>query len=174
VGVLLVGLLLVPLLVAGLPVSIRGHAEAEGTAFWGFLLTLLSYVDLHALILLVGFLVGGTLLSCSFQNLWGAAVAVFTLSPLEAKAAARAAAVFRQLAQLTVGAGLLGSVVMFIHLFHQLDDPSMLGPMTVAVLFPVLYSSLLGSVLFYSLASDAQARSRAPETTRPLPLRRSS
>jgi len=172
-ALLVLGLLIIPILYGSFTHSQAAQVEFELSTVNALLMFFSAWLDTPALFMLGGFLVGGALLSCPMQHLTGAFNALFKTSPLDAKESARASAVFHQLAALTVGSGLLGSIVMWMRLLFNIDDPSTIGPLTAMALFPLLYSSLLGSILFYAFASDVEARAWPTTSTPPTPIRRS-
>ena len=143
--------------------------------FWKRLLWMfLRWFHIPSLFIFGALLLGGTLISCPLKTLWRALVAAFSTSRVETKAANEAAAVFQQLAALTVGAGLLGFIVPVIIALFNLSDPTAIGPAISAALFTPLYSGLLGAIVFQSMASDIEARSWPRDTTQAVAYRRST
>ena len=167
------GLLLFPLVLLQIEPPAEGIPEAL-QASWLKRVggALFAWFNLPGFLLLGAFLIGGTLLSSPLPNLGRALVVAVQNNRLDAKLASESSAVFKQLASLTMGAGLIGFLCALIPMIQNLSDPSLIGPLTSYSLFPIFYSALLGGLFFHSIASDIDARAWPLNSNRPLPIRR--
>ncbi len=130
-------------------------------------------VDFSALLILVGALLGGTLLAYSTGEVRRLLRAWTTPGPMEPVLALGAAALFRRLSGLSIGAGMVGLLVGLVPMIANLDDPTLTGPAMAVAVLSLLYGVVLSELVFRPVMADCLGRGRlSPENSTPDTLRK--
>ena len=110
---------------------------------WGG--SIAMFIDVPSMLIVTG-IVGG---EPSCPSLRGASV---SLRADGEEGVGLRAAVFDWMADLSIAAGTLGSLIGFVKMLSSLSDPSSIGPAMAVALLTLFYGVVLGEVVFRGLA----------------------
>jgi flagellar motor component MotA len=130
--------------------------------------SLAMFFNLPSVLIVGGFVFGGAVASFPFQKINSNFRKYIRSENMNLQQAERAHYFFSTLANHSLAAGIVGSLIGLVNMLANLDDPTTIGPaMAVALLCP-LYGVLLGEVFFRSAAADClfRAEGELPRSTR--------
>ena len=130
---------------AAIFVGILGMNDAVGMFF-----------DTLSLVFVVGLTIAGTVASFPPNRLSEALVPGQATTP---EAMARRAVVLHRMADLSVSAGIAGTIVGLVLMLRNMDDPSQIGPAMAVALLTLLYGVVLGEMVLRGMASHVPASS---------------
>ena len=116
---------------------------------WGG--SIAMFIDVPSMLIVTGIVGGGTLVSFSPRR-----IRQMLRADGEEGVGLRAA-VFDRMADLSIAAGTLGSLIGFVKMLSSLSDPSSIGPAMAVALLTLFYGVVLGEVVFRGLARATPA-----------------
>ena len=128
---------------AAIFVGILGMNDAVGMFF-----------DTLSLLFVVGLVIAGTVASFPGHRLLEALLPGRATTP---DALARRAVVLHRMADLSVSAGIAGTIVGLVLMLRKMDDPSQIGPAMAIALLTLLYGVVLGEMVLRGMASHVPA-----------------
>ena len=118
------------------------------------------FFDALSLLFVLGVVTAGTVVSFPGHRIYEALV------PGQATtrdAMARRSGVLHRMADLSVSAGIAGTIVGLVMMLRRIDDPEMIGPSMAVALLTLLYGLVLGELVLRGLGSqDLESLGDAP------------
>lgn len=117
-----------------------------------------QFLDFKSSLFVVGVAAGSTLLYAPFSSIKQAFSSWFTDAPLEEGTAQSAANIFQQMGHSATTAGLLGTLLGFVLMLQNMEDPTAIGPAMAVGLLTILYGVILGQLLLRGMAANCLKR----------------
>ena len=122
---------------------------------WGIMLggNVLSFVDMASICIVFGCIASGATWSFSLTQIKDA-FAVALRGVADDEKARQAHFVFYKMAEFSVGAGLIGTLIGLVKMLQNLDDPTTIGPAMAVALLTLLYGVIIGEFVFKAMANS--------------------
>ncbi|MEC7241398.1 MAG: MotA/TolQ/ExbB proton channel family protein [Myxococcota bacterium] len=131
-----------------------------------------SFVDPPSVFIVVGVIVGGALASFSPSQISTAFEDGFSGGTVESERAHESSSVFFRLSELSVAAGIVGTLLGLVMMLQQMDDPTAIGPAMAVALLTLLYGIMLSELVFRSFAASILERSGFSAQSESSPFRK--
>ena len=113
-----------------------------------------SFIDLPSILIIVGVVLSCTVWSFPLKHITTAFSDSYKGYAKDDNTALQNHRIFNRMADLSVIAGFVGTIIGLVLMLQNLEDPSAIGPAMAVALLTMFYGTILGELVFRSLATN--------------------